>query len=73
MDEPTFEQRFNGSPVRRAGYMGLLRNVAIAIGNSGALQLLPQLERWCDAEDVGLRSAARWATNKVRSKIDSHR
>ena len=30
-----FEREFNGSPVRRAGFMGLRRNVAIAMGNSG--------------------------------------
>ena len=35
MDEAEFERRFNGSPVRRAGFLGLRRNVAIAMGNSG--------------------------------------
>ncbi len=34
MDETEFERTFNGSPVRRAGFAGLKRNVAIAMGNS---------------------------------------
>ena len=32
MDEAEFERVFNGSPVRRAGFAGLRRNIAIAIG-----------------------------------------
>ena len=35
LDEQSFERQFNGSPVRRAGFIGLRRNVAIAMGNSG--------------------------------------
>ena len=35
LDEKSFEREFNGSPVRRAGFLGLRRNVAIAMGNSG--------------------------------------
>ena len=35
LDEKSFEQKFNGSPVRRAGFDGLRRNIAIAMGNSG--------------------------------------
>ena len=35
LDEQSFEREFNGSPVRRAGFLGLRRNVAIAMGNSG--------------------------------------
>jgi epoxyqueuosine reductase len=34
LSEQDFEKAFNGSPVRRAGYQGLQRNVAIAMGNS---------------------------------------
>jgi len=36
MDETSFEQAFNGSPVRRAGFNGLRRNIAIAMGNASA-------------------------------------
>jgi epoxyqueuosine reductase len=66
MDEQAFEREFNGSPLRRAGFNGLKRNVAIAMGNSGMARFVPQLEAWVDAADEGLRSAARWALGKIR-------
>ncbi|MDR3741499.1 MAG: tRNA epoxyqueuosine(34) reductase QueG [Terracidiphilus sp.] len=65
MDEPEWERIFNGSPVRRAGFTGLKRNVAIAAGNTGVGALRPQLREWADAADAGLRTAARWALKKL--------
>jgi epoxyqueuosine reductase len=66
MDEAGFESEFNGSPVRRAGFLGLKRNVAIAMGNSGLRRFAPWLEKWSEAADEGLRSAARWALEKLK-------
>jgi epoxyqueuosine reductase len=63
--EAEFELRFNGSPVRRAGFAGLRRNVAIAMGNSGLRRFAPWLEEWAEAADEGLRTAARWALGKL--------
>jgi epoxyqueuosine reductase QueG len=67
LDEKLFEAEFNGSPVRRAGFNGLRRNVAIAMGNSGLGQFVPRLEEWAEAADEGLRSAAQWALERLRS------
>jgi epoxyqueuosine reductase len=33
-DEATFDERTRGSPIRRAGYEGWLRNLAVALGNA---------------------------------------
>jgi len=65
MDEAEFEQRFNGSPVRRAGFLGFRRNVAIAMGNSGLARHTLKLNEWAEAADEGLRAAARWALGKL--------
>ena len=65
LDEKSFEQTFNGSPVRRAGFLGMRRNVAIAIGNSGIRALAPMLREWAETADAGLRSAAQWAIKKL--------
>ena len=46
LDRAGFERLFNGSPVRRTGFEGLKRNVAIAMGNSGLRRFVPRLERW---------------------------
>ena len=66
MDETEFERRFNGSPVRRAGFNGLRRNVAIAIGNSGMGRFVARLEEWVGDAEEGVRTAARWAIDKLR-------
>jgi epoxyqueuosine reductase len=65
MDQAEFELRFNGSPVRRAGFLGLSRNVAIAMGNSGQGRFAIRLEQWAAAADEGLRAAARWALKRL--------
>ena len=66
LDEQSFERIFNGSPVRRAGFWGLHRNVAVAMGNSGLRQFAPTLAEWASAADEGLRAAARWALARLR-------
>ncbi len=67
MDERDFERQFNGSPVRRTGFLGLRRNIAIAMGNSGEDRFAQHLYAWSAAADDGLRAAARWALNRLRS------
>jgi epoxyqueuosine reductase len=69
LDEQSFERQFNGSPVRRAGFVGLRRNVAIAMGNSGQSRFAPFLEGWAKAADEGLGTAARWALQKLRDNV----
>jgi epoxyqueuosine reductase len=65
LDEAGFEKKFNGSPVRRAGFRGLQRNVAIAMGNSGQTRFAAHLAEWTEAADEGLRTAARWALGRL--------
>jgi epoxyqueuosine reductase len=78
LEEADFERLFNGSPVRRAGFLGLRRNVAIAMGNLGLSRFLPVLERWANVEEGNdggdaksvrnrdaLRKVARWAIRRV--------
>ncbi len=66
MDEPEFERRFNGSPVRRAKWAGFRRNLAIAMGNSGQTRYLPQLLAWSRDTDPVLAEAAQWAVGNLR-------
>jgi epoxyqueuosine reductase len=51
LDEVQFERLFNGSPVRRTGFLGLRRNIAIAMGNSGLKRFVPRLQEWLNAGD----------------------
>jgi epoxyqueuosine reductase len=61
-----FRETFRGSPVKRAKYAGLRRNAAIAMGNSGDLQFLPQLQRLADDPDSTVAEHARWALKQLR-------
>jgi len=70
MDSREFRRRFRGSPLERTGRKRLLRNVAIAMGNSGDPSFIPQLQEWtawpCEhANDVALRDAAAWALERL--------
>jgi Uncharacterized Fe-S protein len=65
LSEAEFESTFNGSPVRRAGFLGLRRNIAVAMGNSGRRAFAATLAEWATAADEGLRAAARWALAKL--------
>ncbi|HZD75540.1 MAG TPA: 4Fe-4S double cluster binding domain-containing protein, partial [Acidobacteriaceae bacterium] len=62
-----FNRQFRGSPVKRTKRSGLLRNVAIAMGNSGEQHFLPQLEVWSSGEDPVLAEAANWAIARLTS------
>jgi len=65
LDEEQFERLFNGSPVRRAGFNGLRRNVAVAMGNSGVGRFATLVKAWAEDADEGVRTAARWALKKL--------
>jgi epoxyqueuosine reductase len=71
LDEPAFEKLFNGSPVRRAGFAGLRRNLAVAMGNSRLPRFLPIVERWAKSADQHLGAAARWALEKLQGPDDA--
>ncbi len=61
MDNQQFRTTFRGSPLERTGRRRLLRNVAIAMGNSGDLAHRGRLERWAAGPDELLAEAAQWA------------
>src|ERR1035437_2140009 len=66
MDPREFKQRFKGSPLERTGRKRLLRNVAIAMGNSGDERFVSQLDAWAaTAEDAVLRESALWARERI--------
>jgi epoxyqueuosine reductase len=71
LDEAEFEREFDGSPVRRAGFGGMRRNVAIAMGSSGLRRFAATLERWAKSADEGAGAAARWALARLREKDDA--
>jgi epoxyqueuosine reductase len=68
LDDAAFRALFSGSPIKRAGRDRFVRNVMIAIGNSGdpALRAVAQ-GRTEDADPV-VAEAARWAVEQLETK-----
>ena len=67
MDGPAFNRVFRGSPLERTRRKRILRNVAIAMGNSGQTHFLPQLDAWTTGDDPLLAETAAWAAARLRS------
>ena len=66
-----FREIFRGSPVKRARFNGLRRNVAIAIGNSGNQSFLPILQQLSSDEDIVVASHARWAVQRLNRNFST--
>jgi epoxyqueuosine reductase len=61
-----FRDRFAHTPVERARYLGLLRNVAVAMGNSGEERYREPLEALSAHPDGVVREHARWALDQLQ-------
>jgi len=65
LSQEEFSRRFKGSAVKRTKRRGLLRNVAVALGNWGSPEAVPVLaEALSDAEPL-VRGHAAWALGRI--------
>lgn len=60
-----FSKRFQFSPIRRCGYAGFLRNVAIALGNSGLPETVPSLTVALHHSESLVRRHGAWALGRI--------
>lgn len=65
LDDAAFRERFRGSPVKRTGRGRFVRNVLIAIGNSGNPALAPLARDLTADTDPLVRGAAVWALSRL--------
>ncbi|HEY0269834.1 MAG TPA: tRNA epoxyqueuosine(34) reductase QueG [Sphingomonas sp.] len=65
LDDAGFRQVFAGSPIKRIGRDRMVRNAAIAAGNSGTPALAGPLRRLLDDADATVREAAEWALARL--------
>ena len=65
LNDAAFRERFSGSPVKRIGVARFLRNVMIAIGNSGEPSMLPVVRARLRDESALVRGAAVWALSRL--------
>ncbi len=68
MTAAEFGSKFRGSPVQRAKYAGFLRNVAVAMGNSGLEKFREPLEHLAAFENPLVAGQARWALQRLPSR-----
>ncbi|KAF0109254.1 MAG: iron-sulfur binding protein [Anaerolineaceae bacterium] len=61
-----FNQKFKDSPVQRARRRGYLRNVAVALGNTGGPEAVPALEKALKDEEPLVREHAAWALERLK-------
>jgi epoxyqueuosine reductase len=65
LDDAAFRARFAGSPVKRIGRNRFVRNVMIAVGNSGDRRLIPAAQRLLGDPDPVVAEAAAWAVQRL--------
>ena len=67
LDDAAFRARFAGTPIKRTGRDRFVRNVLIAIGNSGEPELAPEAVRLLDDASPLVRAMAVWASGAAAS------
>ena len=65
MDQAEFSRRFKDSPVKRAKRRGLLRNVAVALGNGGSPEAVPVLAAPLNDSESLIRGHAAWELGRI--------
>src|SRR5205085_10388828 len=65
LTEEQFRERFRRSPIRRTKRRGLLRNVCVALGNSGDPQAVPALITALHDDESLIRGHAAWALGQI--------
>jgi epoxyqueuosine reductase len=71
MDQAEFSRRFKDSPVKRTKRRGLLRNVAVALGNWGAPEAVPVLVGALEDEEPLVRGHSAWALGRIAANSAS--
>jgi epoxyqueuosine reductase len=67
LDDADFRKVFAGSPIKRIGRGRMVRNAAIAAGNSGSAALVEPLQRLVDDPDPVVAEAAQWSLARLGS------
>ncbi len=67
LDDRTFRQRFQGTPIKRTGRDRFVRNVLIAAGNSGDAMHVPAIRRLLRDPSPLVRAMAVWALRELAS------
>jgi epoxyqueuosine reductase len=67
-DEAKFKAFFRGTPIYRLKRRGFLRNVCVALGNTGKAAAIPALKRALDDPEPLIREHAAWALEEIQRR-----
>ena len=70
LDDAAFRARFAGGPIKRIGRVRFLRNVMIAIGNSGDRSLIAAARKGIEADSPLVRAMAVWALGRLAAAAE---
>ncbi len=68
LDDNGFRALFKKSPIKRIKRRGFLRNVCVALGNTGTAADLPALERAAQDPEPLIAEHAAWAVARIRER-----
>ena len=68
LDQTAFSKRFRKSPVKRTKRRGLLRNVAVALGNWANADAIPALSIGLHDIEPVVRSHSAWALGRINNE-----
>jgi epoxyqueuosine reductase len=69
LDDAGFKSRFAGSPILRTKRRGFLRNVCVALGNTGDKSALPALNQAAGDSEPLIAEHARWAVEQIEARL----
>ncbi len=69
LDDASFRHVFAGSPIKRIGRGRMVRNAAIAAGNSGSPALIEPLRKLASDADPVVAEAAVWALSRLEARV----
>lgn len=72
IDEAAFKTRYQHTPIYRAKHSGLLRNVIVALGNTGEPEAIPLLRRHCNSPNTMIAEHAWWAIQAISQRLHLH-
>ena len=67
LDDAGFKSRFTGTPMLRTKRRGLLRNVCVALGNTGDATVLSHLQKAAADPEPLIAEHARWAMKQIEN------
>ena len=68
LDDDAFKSHFRGAPMLRTKRRGILRNVCVALGNTGTAEALPALRQAATDREPLIAEHAAWAIRQIEER-----